>query len=148
VSEGLLGKHRRVGIDSNVLIYLFEGSPPLADTAGALLDAFAAGRASGVLSMLAVAEIGSGPARGGDVAMVERYADELSNLDGVTVVPLVWAIAIDAAIIRGSGPLSLADAIHLATARSAGATAFVTNDRRIRSRPDLEIVYLDELVLE
>ena len=31
------------------------------------------------------------------------------------------------------------------TARAAGATAFVTNDRRIKSRPGLEVLYLDDL---
>jgi len=50
---------------------------------------------------------------------------------------------VEAAILRGSTPLSTADAIHLATARLAGATAFVTNDRRIRSTPGLEVLYLD-----
>jgi hypothetical protein len=35
--------------------------------------------------------------------------------------------------------------IYLASARQAGATVFVTNDRRIRSMPQLEVSYLDEL---
>jgi predicted nucleic acid-binding protein len=147
VTPALFAKHRLVGIDSNVLIYLLEGTGAMADAAGALLDAIAGGEAHGIFAMLGVAELCSGPARGGDGAMVDRYADELSTLDGVSVVPLVWAIATDAALIRGAGPLSLADAIHLATARSAGATAFVTNDRRIKSVSGLEVAYLDELVL-
>jgi hypothetical protein len=33
----------------------------------------------------------------------------------------------------------------LACARAAGATAFITNDRRIRGSAKLEVVYLDEL---
>jgi predicted nucleic acid-binding protein len=41
--------------------------------------------------------------------------------------------------------MSLADAIHMASARAAGATAFVTNDRRVRGSAKLEVVYLDEL---
>jgi predicted nucleic acid-binding protein len=39
----------------------------------------------------------------------------------------------------------MTDAIHLASARSAGATAFVTNDRRIKPLPQLDVIYLDEL---
>lgn len=39
----------------------------------------------------------------------------------------------------------MGDAIHLATARAAGATALVTNDRRIRSVPRLEVIYLDDI---
>jgi hypothetical protein len=34
----------------------------------------------------------------------------------------------------------------ICTARAAGATAFVTNDRDIRSSNALEVVYLDDLV--
>jgi len=56
-------------------------------------------------------------------------------------------IAVDAALIRGGRQLSLTDAIHLATACAAGATAFVTNDRRMNSMPGLEVAYLDEVML-
>jgi len=52
----------------------------------------------------------------------------------------------DAAWISGRTGAGLPDAVHLACARAAGATAFLTNDRRIRSRPTLEVVYLDDLL--
>jgi hypothetical protein len=35
--------------------------------------------------------------------------------------------------------------VHIATARAAGATAFITNDARIRGRAGVEIVLLSEL---
>jgi predicted nucleic acid-binding protein len=38
------------------------------------------------------------------------------------------------------------DAIHLACARRAGVTAFVTNDGRMPALSQLDIVVLDELV--
>jgi predicted nucleic acid-binding protein len=44
--------------------------------------------------------------------------------------------------MRGRRSIALADAIHLATARTAGASAFVTNDRAIRSTPQLEVIRL------
>lgn len=141
----LFSQHRRVGIDSNVLIYLFEGTGAEADTAGTLLDAIAAGEAEGILATLAISEVGTGPARVGDTAMVRRYADELSSLENVRLIQLDRDIAVEAALIRGSSSLSLADAIHLASAKVSGATAFVTNDRRISSVPGLEVQYLDEL---
>jgi predicted nucleic acid-binding protein len=145
VTIELLTRHRRVGIDSNVLIYLLEGSGALADASAALLDAIAAGQAEGVLATLGLAEICSGPARADDLAMVERYADELSSLENVRLVPLDRGIAVEAAIIRGSTSLSVADAVHLASARHAGATVFVTNDRRITPISRLEVEYLDEI---
>jgi predicted nucleic acid-binding protein len=141
----LLERHSRVAIDSNVLIYLLEGSAELAEKCGLLLDAIAAGEGEGVLATLALAEICSGPARSNDMAMVDRYADELSSLEGVRIVPLDRAVAVQSAVIRGSSNLSIADAIHLATARHAGATAFVTNDRRITPIHRLDVVYLDQI---
>jgi len=105
LGKPLLGRHQRIGIDSNVLIYLLEGTSPLADTAGALLDALAAGNGTAVLSSLAVAEISMGPARGGDAAMVARYADELTSLEHVEVVAVDVDIAVEAALIRGAGLL-------------------------------------------
>lgn len=108
----------------------------------------ASGLRKGVISALAIAEIGTGPARIGDQAMVERYADEISSLENVSVLALDRSIAVEAALIRGSSALSLADAVHVAGARRAGATAFVTNDRRIGSLPGLEISHLSEICLD
>jgi predicted nucleic acid-binding protein len=140
----LIRGHARIALDSNVLIYLFEGSGPLADKSAALLDAIADGQAEAVLATLALAEICSVPAAAGDPALVERYADELGSLENTRLVPLSADIAVDAAALRGASSLSLADAIHLASARHAGATAFVTADRRIRSSPQLKVLYLDD----
>ena len=137
--------HERIAIDSNVLIYLFEGSGTLADQAAQLLDGVAAGDSKGSMATLAVAEICAGPASMGESALVERYVDELQSLENVRLIPLTADLAADAAIIRGSGSLSLADAIHLASARHAGASAFVTNDRRVKTMAQLEVLYLDEL---
>jgi predicted nucleic acid-binding protein len=95
-------KHLCIAIDSNVLIYLLEGSGPLADKSAALLDAIAAGEASGVLASLCLTEVCSGPARAGDRALVERYADELTSLENVRIVPLDADVAVDAAVIRGA----------------------------------------------
>lgn len=68
--------------------------------------------------------------------------DELEILD---LMPLTTDLAADAAALIGTGRGAVADAVHLATARAAGATAFVTDDRRIRSTPRLDVVYLSDL---
>ena len=60
------------------------------------------------------------------------------------VIDLDAELVADAAWLHGSIGGQAADAIHLATARRSGATAFITNDRRIRSIPRLEVIYLDD----
>ena len=140
-----LAGHRRIGLDSNILIYLLETSGPLADAAARIVDAIDAGTTEAVLSTVGLIEILAGPARAGDAAAFELTADSLRDLL-IRVVSLDRATAEDAAWIRGSLGIGLEDAVHLASARNAGATAFVTNDRRLRSIPRLEVVYLDDLV--
>ena len=140
-----LAKHRRIGLDSNILIYLLESSGPLADAAARIVDAIEAGTTEAVLSTVGLIEILAGPANAGDAAAFELTADALRDLL-IRVVSLDRATAEDAAWIRGSLGIGLEDAVHLASARNAGATAFVTNDRRRRSIPRLEDVYLDDLV--
>lgn len=145
MTHPLLRRHRKVALDSNVLIYLLEGSAELGDKCASLLDALAAGDGEGVMSTLAVAEICGRPARLGNLALVDRYADELASLENIALVPLSRNIAVEAAVIRGASALSMTDAIHLATAQEAGATAFVTNDQRIKSLKGLEVKYLAEI---
>ena len=140
-----LAGHRRIGLDSNILIYLLETSGPLADAAARIVDAIDAGTTEAVLSTVGLIEILAGPARAGDAAAFELTADALRDLL-IRVVSFDRATAEDAAWIRGSLGIGLEDAVHLASARNAGATAFVTNDRRLRSIPRLEVLYLDDLV--
>lgn len=143
--EQLLTQHRRIAIDSNVLIYLTEGGGSRADAAAMLVDAVVSGRTEGVLSSAALSEVLVGPARSGDGVAFELLAATIRDL-GLRIVALDAAAAEDAAWIRGQSGLPLPDAIHLACAIAAGATVLVTNDRDIRPRPRLDVAYLDDLV--
>jgi predicted nucleic acid-binding protein len=145
--DELFAHHRIVAIDSNVLIYLFEGNGPLADAAQALLDGIDDGVATGVLASVGLTEVLTRPASLGDTDTFERYADELRSVEHLRIEPLDAEVAIDAAWGRGRGR-SLGDAIHIATARRAGATCFVTNDTRIRGRASVRVVRLADITTE
>jgi predicted nucleic acid-binding protein len=136
--------HRRVAIDSNVLIYLLDGDPVRAETASVLVDAVATGRCEGVLASIGLAEALVGPARAGDGAAFEQTAATIRDL-GFRIAQMDAGVAEDAAWIRGRTGMSLPDAVHIACARAAGATAFVTNDLGIGTQPGLEIVHFDDL---
>ena len=141
----LLQGHRRIAIDSNVLIYLLEGSDHLAEVAAQLIDAVAEGRVEGVLASLGVAEVLVGTAMAADGPLFEGTAETIRDL-GLRVVSLDGLAAEDAAWIRGRTGAAMPDAIHLACAKQSGVTAFVTNDRRMPRIGQLEVVYLDDLV--
>ncbi len=142
----LVARHRRIALDANTVIYLFEAPGPLAAAVAAIFDAADAGRLTIVMSTLLLAEVAVGPVRAGDETMVERYADEIRGVRGLHLVPLTGDIALDVGVIRGRHGLRLADAVHLATARHAGASAIVTNDERMPALPRLEVVRLADLV--
>ena len=137
--------HRRIAFDSNLFIYLFEVGGPEGAAVQRLLDAAEAGGVSIVVASLALAEISVYPAAVDNAVMAERYADAIRSVQRLDVVPLTAEIAIDAGLMRGRHGHSLPDAIHLASALRTGATAFVTNDRRLRTLPRLEVVQLAEL---
>jgi predicted nucleic acid-binding protein len=143
----LANDHRLVALDANVLIYVLEGNEEYGARARAVVDAVDGGVLAASMATIGQIEILAGPARIGDTGVFERTADEIRSL-GITLVPLTSTVAEDAAWIRGTSGAGLADAIHVASARAAGATALITNDHRIRSRPNLDVVYLDDLVLE
>ena len=145
--DELCERHRRIAVDANVLIYLLEGDGRWGRAARALMKAVENGRVAAVLSAVGLAEVLTGPARD-DLAHVERYNDEIRSIAGLKVVPFEVGLSPDAAVIRGVRRIGLSDAVHLATARAAGATAFVTNDRSLRGSTRLEVVYLDDLEVE
>lgn len=142
----VITRHQRIAVDSNVLIYVLDARGDEGRCAAQLLDAIEAGGGIALLATIGLVEILAGPARADDGARFEAAADELRSIRNLRAVPLSAEMAVDAAWIRGAATLSLPDSVHLATARAAGATAFVTNDRRIRSRPGLEVIYLSDLI--
>lgn len=142
----LIDKHQRVALDADVLIYLLEDVEPRASRAAAVIDAADEGRVHASLSALAYAEILVGPARDGDRARFERIGAEIRDTR-IEIMPVSAAIAEDAAWLRGHGAAQLVDAIHLAAARTT-ATAFITNDRRLRPQPGLDVYHLDDLDLD
>jgi predicted nucleic acid-binding protein len=142
--EVVLTQHQRVAIDSNVLIYLLGDDPERAEVSAAIVDAVAAGMVEGVLATVGLAEVLVGPARQDDGALFEQTAATIRDL-GFHIVPMDAAAAEDAAWIRGRTGLSLPDAAHLACAKLAGATAFITNDREIGGVPGLVVLRVDDL---
>jgi predicted nucleic acid-binding protein len=143
--DELCERHRKVALDANVFVYLLESSGTLADRAAAVVNAISSRRIAGIASTVVLAEVVVGPVLAGDEATAERYVDALRSIDNLHLVPVTVEIGAEAAFARGRRGLGLADAIHVATARIAGASILVTNDRRIRPSSRLEVLQLDDL---
>ena len=144
--EALCQRHRLVALDSNLFIYLMERVEPWDGLVAEVISAVENGACRATVSAVALGEVLVGPARVGELAQVERYAAMLDDTPGLSIQPVNADTVTDAAVIAGIRGMSLSDAIHLASARAAGATAFITNDHRIRGSAKLEVIYLDDIV--
>ena len=85
-------------VDSAPIIYMLEGHPAFMPRFKPLFDAHAAGRLRFAVTTLAIAEVLTGPLRGGDEALARRYR---AILDSWGPVALDSAIAESAARTQG-----------------------------------------------
>lgn len=76
---------------------------------------------------------------------VDDLHDKLLNTDGLSTISLSPEVAEIAAQLRAQHNLRTPDAVQIATAISAGATYFLTNDSTLPDLPDLKMLVLDNL---
>jgi predicted nucleic acid-binding protein len=135
-----------VYIDANCLIYSIEAHP----TFGPPLDDFwrnvEAGAITLVSSQLLIMEVLVAPYRARDMELTQAYEEALAQ-PGLTLHAVSESILRGAARLRAEiSSLKTPDAIHAATAREIGCTAFLTNDSGFRDIPGLPVVLLREAV--
>lgn len=121
-------------LDSNVLIYAFEGEREalLRRRLTVLFEGCAQGWLRAFVATLVRAEVLVRPLRDGNAALAAWYRELLAGPGLITVLPLDGAIADRAALLRARHPgLHLPDAVHLATALYAGCDFFITSDSRL-----------------
>ena len=134
-----------VGVDSAPLIYFIEDDPVYGKRLSAFFEAVSSSRIRAVTSVVTLAEVLVRPLREGRVDLVRQYREILLTSTGFDTVPVSSEIADHAAQLRAAHGLRTPDAIQLATAMSAGATAFLTNDTRLAKTARLEPLLLAEL---
>jgi len=139
-----LRRARRIHFDSMTLIYLIERHPsygPLVREAFTLVDA---GRCAGLSSFVTLLEVLVKPFRDKRDDLAQQYRDLLIGSRGFSLFPLDRRIAEDGAGIRARYGFRTPDAIQLATAVRHGADAFLTNDARLKSFDQLDVLVLDD----
>ena len=142
-----LRRHRRVSIDTAIFIYHLEASGPYAALATAALSALESGAFHGLTSVLTVMELAVKPLQLGRPGTADAYQRFLVDFPNLEIVVPDLAIARRAAELRATIRLTSADALQVATGLQNGATAFLTNDHRLRRVPDITILLLDDFVV-
>jgi predicted nucleic acid-binding protein len=128
-------------LDSNIVIYLIEQSPPFGmRTTGRITALRAAGDAIAA-SDLTRMECRSNAVAAADQVTLGLY-DAFFGQAVARLMPLSTAVVDRATGIRGRYRFKTPDSLHLAAAIEAGCQVFLTNDLRLSKFPDLVVELL------
>jgi len=140
-----IANYRTIALDTNVFIYGYEEHPeffPVVRPIFARLDAEPEFHA--VTSIITLVEVLVFPFRLQRSDLESAYTTMLLNAPNVHVYSVDATITRQAAQLRARQNLRTPDAIQIATAISAGAQAFITNDARLKIVTELPILIISE----
>jgi predicted nucleic acid-binding protein len=141
-----LHPHARIGLDTSIFIYHIEPSSLFSGVANTILRQLARRTMTGVTSVLTLTELLVKPLQSERRGLAARYEALVRAIPNLTVVDIDSRIARRAATLRAAHAIPTADALHLASALEHGASAFVTNDRRLRRVNEITVLVLGELL--
>jgi predicted nucleic acid-binding protein len=75
----------------------------------------------------------------GSQDIADLYAELIESSGRLLVVPIDRSILMDAALYRAPLGIKLPDAIHVATAVTAGCEIFLSNDRKIKTPAEMRL---------
>ena len=133
---------RRVYLDTNLYIYLFEGIEehrrPMADLA-AEIDRQDIGV---VASELLLTELLPRPLREGQRHLVAAYLDLMQRTPRIELAPVDRRVILRAVHLQADFGLRAMDALHVATALVHDCESFLTNDRRLKVGSQIRVLTL------
>lgn len=121
----------RIFWDTNIYIYLLEGTPPFFEQANTLRMKMIERRDELLTSTVTLGEIQVGPRRTGNTAWADRCREAI--LQTSTVLPFDTKAADIYANLRVNPSIKAPDAMQLSCAASTGVELFVTNDKALHS---------------
>ncbi len=133
-----------LGADTMLFIYHFEANPAFGSVVGRILSAVENGRCRLIVSSLVLMEVLVAPKRHGERRLCQRYRDFFQSFPNLQMLPMGAEVAEIASDLRAAHNLRTPDALHMATGHHAGADAFLTEDRRLRSTPEIAVWRFDE----
>ncbi|MBL7727622.1 MAG: type II toxin-antitoxin system VapC family toxin [Dinghuibacter sp.] len=143
VTKDFLGK--TLFLDTAPLIYFIEGHSEYQDKLLNLFISADKGEFSFISSTLTLLEVLVKPIKDGRKDIVEQYTAFLTSARGIDLFDINVGIAKEAAYLRARYNLRTPDSIQIATALVIGADYFITNDNRLTSVTELQVVVLSDL---
>lgn len=137
-----------VGLDTAPLIYFIEQNEVYLELVRPFFQAISQNEFQVVTSILTLTEVLVHPLRSGNIELARQYQDIILNQENVITLPVSVEVAQLAAQLRATQNLRTPDAIWIASAIQAGATFFLSNDARLATITDLEVLVLENLLAE
>ena len=135
--------YKRIGLDTNALIYYIEEHPVLMKKVEFFINKIEDGKAIGITSYVTLLELLVKPIREGRVDLVDMYRTILSGK--LEMVPLDEIVSIKAAELRAKYGLRTPDAIQLASVIYKKGDVFVTNDRGLKRIKEIKVLALEDI---
>jgi predicted nucleic acid-binding protein len=145
VTTAVVGRHKRILIDTSVWIYHFEQHPAFAAAAGLVIEKLEDGKFRGITSELTLLELTVRPLQLGRQDAADDYETLLTYFPNLQLEPVTRDILLAAAGLRARFRLRTPDSIQLASGLHAGATLAVTNDEAWRNLPVIETLILGDV---
>lgn len=142
----VLGPHKLVGVDTMTFIYHIEGDKRYEPFTRVLFKSIEDGERHAVTSTITLLEALVKPKMLGDEAMWEDYHYVLTSFPNLKLKAVDEEVAEAAASIRASSGLRTPDALQVATCVVEGASAFVTNDDRLKKIIEPKIIVMSEVL--
>lgn len=136
------GTAMKIALDTNVLIYFFEGIEPQASKVEKILAGIMKGKDAGVISTITLAEVLTGFYLAADTAKAVKAKQLLIDLtlNGFKIVPVTFEIADLAANLHSKRGGKLPDALIISTALNQEANVVYSQDKDLqRFNKDIKI---------
>jgi predicted nucleic acid-binding protein len=125
---------RRIGLDTQVLIYHLEDIAPYTELTTYVLTEASVGTLELLMSVVSLSEILVKPWQEGDGDRTGQIRTALESLPGIRFADITVAVAAEGAALRGRTGLPLPDALIVASVVNHGAQAVMTNDKTWRAK--------------
>ena len=135
--------YKRIGLDTNVLIYYIEEHPVFLERIEPVIDRIVQGNAIGITSYVTLLELLVRPLREGRLDLVDQYKTILT--EQLEMVQMDEAVSIKAAQIRAKYGFRTPDAIQLASMIRKKGDVFITNDRGLKHMKEIKILTLEDM---
>ncbi len=145
ISEQITGK--RVYVDSNILIYLFEGFPEYHHLIQELAVCIDNGETLLFTGEITIAELMVMPFKKNDSSLIKQYTKALNDSDFINLIATTQKVYLKTAFLRATFPkMKTPDSIHVASAIEGKVDVFITNDIAIKIPDEINKILLKDFL--